>query len=45
MAVLCQGSLRYKDNVHGFIGRMLIGRRHVSLCEDITHDAFGRVLP
>ena len=36
--------LRYKDKVHGFIGRMLIGRRHVSLCEDITHDTFVRVL-
>jgi RNA polymerase sigma-70 factor (ECF subfamily) len=36
--------VRYKAQVHAFIGRMLVGRRHLSLCEDLTHDTFVRVL-
>jgi RNA polymerase sigma-70 factor (ECF subfamily) len=34
----------YRARVHAFIGRMLVGRRHVSLCDDLTHDTFVRVL-
>jgi RNA polymerase sigma-70 factor (ECF subfamily) len=36
--------VRYEGQVHAFVARMLVSRRHRSLCQDLTHDTFVRVL-
>lgn len=36
--------LQYEAQVHAFVARMLVSRRHRSACDDLTHDTFVRVL-